>query len=70
MTQAGVLGTPHSLRHYFGSSLVAIVVDLRTAQTMQRHTNLQTTATYVQADVQRAEPTDRLNPFGTNATYV
>jgi len=61
---AGVPGTPHALRHWYGSNLVAGGADLRTAQTLLRHTNLQTTAIYVQvADVKRAEAIDRLDPF-------
>ena len=53
------------MRHYFGSSLVAAGTDLRTAQTLLRHQNLNTTAIYVQvADVKRAEAIDRLDPFG------
>jgi site-specific recombinase XerD len=39
--------------------------DLRTAQTLLRHANLQTTAIYVQvADGKRVEAIDRLDPFG------
>jgi integrase/recombinase XerD len=65
MRRAGVPGTPHSLRHSYGTQLVAGGVDLRTAQTLLRHTNLQTTAIYVQvADERRAEAIDRLDPFG------
>jgi hypothetical protein len=39
--------------------------DLRTAQTLLRSANLQTTAIYVQvADGKRVEAIDRLDPFG------
>jgi hypothetical protein len=39
--------------------------DLRTAQTLLRDTDLNTTAIYVQvADIKRAEAIDRLDPFG------
>jgi integrase len=62
MKRAEVGGTPHSLRHWYGTSLVAAGADLRTAQTLLRHANLQTTAIYVQvADVKRAEAIGRLN---------
>jgi integrase/recombinase XerD len=65
MRRAGVPGTPHGLRHYFGSNLVATGADLRTTQTLLRHSNLQTTAIYVQvADERRVEAIDRLDPFG------
>ncbi|MDT5368638.1 MAG: integrase/recombinase XerD [Mycobacterium sp.] len=39
--------------------------DLRTAQTLLRHANVQTTAIYIQvADGKRVEAIDRLDPFG------
>lgn len=63
MRRAGVPGTPHSLRHWYGTNLVATGTDLRTTQTLLRHTNLQTTAIYVQvADQKRAEAIERLQP--------
>lgn len=65
MSRADVPGTPHSLRHWFGTNLVASGTDLRTAQTLLRHDNLQTTALYVAvADSRRAEAVGRLAPFG------
>jgi integrase len=68
MRRAGVPGTPHSLRHSFGSNLVAAGTDLRTAQTLLRHQNLNTTAIYVQvSDPKRVEAIDRLDPFGTES---
>lgn len=65
MRRAGIHdGTAHRLRHWYGSKLVADGTDLRTAQTLLRHQNLQTTAIYVQVvDVKRVEAIDRLNPF-------
>lgn len=61
MRRAGVPGTPHSLRHWYGTNLVRTGADLRTAQTLLRHANLQTTAIYVQvADGKRVEAIDRL----------
>jgi integrase/recombinase XerD len=58
-------GTAHALRHWFGTNLVASGTDLRTAQTLLRHSSLQTTALYVQvADEKRGEAIDRLDPFG------
>ena len=65
MRRANVGGTPHSLRHWYGTNLVSTGADLRTAQTLLRHANLQTTAIYVQvADAKRVEAVDRLDPFG------
>ncbi|WP_235852773.1 tyrosine-type recombinase/integrase [Mycobacterium interjectum] len=72
MRRAGVPGTPHGLRHSFGSNLVASGADLRTAQTLLRHANLQTTAIYVQvADGKRVEAIDRLTlPVPSEAERV
>jgi integrase len=65
MRRADIPGTAHGLRHWYGTNLVATGADLRTAQTLLRHQNLQTTALYVQgADGKRVEPIDRLDPFG------
>jgi site-specific recombinase XerD len=65
MDRAGIPGgTAHRLRHWYGTTLVSGGADLRTAQTLLRHANLQTTAIYVQvADERRVEAIDRLNPF-------
>jgi integrase/recombinase XerD len=64
MRRAGIPGTPHALRHWYGTNLVATGADLRTAQTLLRHANLQTTAVYLQvSDPQRSEAIDRLDPF-------
>jgi site-specific recombinase XerD len=58
-------GTAHRLRHWYGSNLVATGADLRTAQTLLRHANLNTTAIYVQvSDPKRVEAIDRLDPYG------
>jgi integrase/recombinase XerD len=65
MDRAGIAGgTAHRLRHWYGTKLVADGADLRTAQTLLRHANLNTTAIYVQAsDGKRVEAIDRLDPF-------
>jgi integrase len=65
MERAGIPGgTAHRLRHWYGSKLVADGADLRTAQTLLRHANLNTTAIYVQvSDPKRVEAIDRLDPF-------
>lgn len=61
MRRGGVPGTPHSLRHWYGTNLVDGGTDLRTAQTLLRHANLQTTALYVAVrDEKRVEAIDRL----------
>jgi integrase/recombinase XerD len=57
-------GTAHRIRHWYGSTLVGDGADLRTAQTLLRHANLNTTAIYVQVhDVKRVEAIDRLDPW-------
>jgi integrase/recombinase XerD len=65
MQRAGIPGgTAHRLRHWYGSKLVADGADLRTAQTLLRHANLNTTAIYVRVhDPKRVEAIDRLSPF-------
>jgi integrase/recombinase XerD len=65
MLRAEIPGTPHGLRHWYGTNLVATGADLRTAQTLLRHANLQTTAIYIAvADQKRSEAVDKLNPYG------
>lgn len=46
MGRAGVHGTPHQLRHFFGTSLLDAGVDLRTVQELMRHESLQSTQIY------------------------
>ena len=58
-------GTAHRLRHWYGTNLVLSGTDLRTTQTLMRHSNLASTAIYTQVvDERRVEAIDRLNPFG------
>lgn len=66
MDRAGIPGgVAHRLRHWYGSTLVGDGADLRTAQTLLRHANLNTTAIYVQvSDPNRVEAINRLDPFG------
>ena len=58
---------PPTLRPY-GTNLVAAGTDLRTAQTLLRHQNLNTIAIYVQVYPKRVEAIDRLNPFAVCRT--
>lgn len=65
MDRAGIPGgTAHRLRHWYGTKLVAQGTDLRTAQALLRHANLNTTSIYVAvSDTKRTEAIDRLDPF-------
>lgn len=47
MIACRVAGTPHCLRHYFGTELVDRGADLRVVQELMRHSQLSTTAVYV-----------------------
>lgn len=61
MRRAEVPGTPHSLRHWFGTELVRSGANLREAQELLRHASLQTTALYTDvADEERAAAILRL----------
>lgn len=64
MVRAGIQGSAHWLRHWFGTALVEAGVDLRTVQTLLRHQNLASTAIYTAiSDRRRAEGIERLDPF-------
>lgn len=64
MTRAGVIGSAHWLRHWFGTALLEAGVDVRTVQTLMRHQNLATTEIYTHvSDRRRAEGIERLDPF-------
>lgn len=47
MIACRVPGTPHCLRHFFGTELVSQGSDLRVVQELMRHSQLSTTAAYV-----------------------
>ena len=64
MRRAGTRGTPHGLRHWFGSTLLDDGADLRTIQDLLRHRSLATTQIYTKVtDERRTEAVDRLDPF-------
>ena len=62
MRRAGIdVGGAHRLRHWYGTNLVASGADLRTTQTLMRHSNLASTAIYTEVtDDRRVEAIDRL----------
>ena len=66
MKRAEVPGTPHALRHWYGTALVSSGSDLRTTQTLLRHASLQTTQMYTAvSDDRRSAAVARLDPTGT-----
>lgn len=63
MVRAGVLGSAHQLRHWFGSELLANGVDLRTVQELMRHASVASTQIYTKVtDERRAAGIDSLDP--------
>ena len=64
MRRADVAGTPHKLRHWFGTTLLDEGVDVRTIQTLLRHKSLATTQIYTKVpDGRRHDAISRLDPF-------
>lgn len=64
MRRAGTPGTPHSLRHWFGTTLLDDGEDVRVVQTLLRHKQLSTTAIYTKIpDARRHAAITRLDPF-------
>ena len=64
MRRSRVVGTPHSLRHWYATTLLSDGADLRTVQELLRHTSIQTTQCYTQVpDSRRNEAVGRLDPF-------
>jgi integrase/recombinase XerD len=50
MRRAGVGGTPHQLRHSFGTNALRVAGDVRVAQELLRHASLATTQLYTAVD--------------------
>lgn len=64
MRRCGARGTPHSLRHWTGTTLLDDGADLRTVQELLRHKQLNTTAIYTRVpDERRHDAINRLDPF-------
>ncbi|MET3808338.1 site-specific recombinase XerD [Nakamurella sp. UYEF19] len=61
MDRAGIPGTPHALRHWFGSALREAGVDSLVIKELMGHESLATTAIYVDVPLkQRTAAVDRL----------
>ena len=64
MRRQRIVGTPHSLRHWYATTLLSDGADLRTVQELLRHTSIATTQVYTQVpDARRNEAVGKLNPF-------
>lgn len=64
MVRAGVVGSGHWLRHWFGTALLESGVDVRVVQTLMRHQDLSSTAIYTLVNArQQADGIERLDPF-------
>ncbi|WP_255584398.1 tyrosine-type recombinase/integrase [Dietzia sp. ANT_WB102] len=64
MRRTGVTGTPHQLRHFFATQLLADGADIYTVRDLLRHQNVATTAIYAQLpDEVRRDAIDRLDPW-------
>lgn len=64
MVRAGVTGSGHWLRHWFGTALLEAGVDVRVVQTLLRHQNLATTEIYTKvSNARRAQGIELLDPF-------
>lgn len=63
MVRAGVLGSAHWIRHWFGSELLANGADLRVVQELMRHASVASTQIYTSVtDQRRAAGIDSLDP--------
>lgn len=61
MARAGVVATPHALRHAYGTNLVSEGVDIRIVQELMRHSSIQSTQIYTKvSDAQRRAAIGRL----------
>jgi integrase/recombinase XerD len=68
MIRAEVPGSAHSIRHWYGTTLVDSNVDLRTTQELLRHASLATTQIYTKiADHRKASGIDALDPWRCEA---
>ena len=71
MGRTGVRATPHALRHYFATRLLADGADIYTVRDLLRHKNVATTAIYAKLpDEVRRDAIDRIDPWSNPATRL
>ncbi|CAN5148604.1 hypothetical protein BH11ACT6_BH11ACT6_35100 [soil metagenome] len=64
MRRAGVRGTPHAMRHWYASTMLANGVDIRVVQELLRHKSLATTQIYTKVpDGHRHDAIATLDPW-------
>ncbi|MFC0314462.1 tyrosine-type recombinase/integrase [Gordonia phosphorivorans] len=64
MRRAGIPGTPHALRHWFGSTLLDEDVDIRVVQELMRHKSIASTQIYTAVPThRRRDAITRLDPM-------
>ncbi|MGN2642176.1 tyrosine-type recombinase/integrase [Nocardia takedensis] len=65
--RAGVIGTGHATRHWFGTSLIEKNVDLVTTQELMRHESVSSTQIYVRVSKRRKRKgIDRIDPVASS----
>lgn len=62
MRRAGIPGTAHALRHWFGTQLLKRGADMRVTQDLMRHSRLTSTEIYTETDDARRRAAIRLLP--------
>lgn len=71
MDRCGIRATPHALRHYFATKLLADGADIYLVRDLLRHKNVSTTAIYAKLpDEHRRDAIDRLDPWGHQAARL
>lgn len=71
MDRCGIRATPHALRHYFATKLLADGADIYLVRDLLRHKNVSTTAIYAKLpDEHRRDAIDRLDPWGDSKSRL
>jgi site-specific recombinase XerD len=69
MRRADIPGTPHKLRHWYGTTLLQDGADIFTVMGLMRHASISTTQGYLKIpDEKRHEAVNRLDPFRGRAS--